>query len=231
MNSSRNSTPRCASVRECRLSITPVTWVRATVPSGLGWTEGVARVLRALVAASESVVSSAHAARAARRFDPSVHTDQRGRSFLDAATHPDAWWFLARSHRAPHPHESDDEAAVREVREETGFDVSASLMPLGVEYEYRLSSEVARKSNLCRARPGDSRRCVRCRGHRAEGSDAGPGRARRLRLVLASGGRRDARLAGREGRTRRPPQRATRAGLSAGSTSIARPGKCNSSTR
>jgi 8-oxo-dGTP pyrophosphatase MutT (NUDIX family) len=32
------------------------------------------------------------------------------------------------------------------VREETGFDVSASLMPLGVEYEYRLSSEVARKA-------------------------------------------------------------------------------------
>jgi hypothetical protein len=47
---------------------------------------------------------------------------------------------------APHPHESDDEAAVREVREETGFDVSASLMPLGVEHEYRLSSEVARKA-------------------------------------------------------------------------------------
>jgi len=47
---------------------------------------------------------------------------------------------------APHPHESDDEAAVREVREETGFDVSTSLTRLGVEYEYRLSSEVARKA-------------------------------------------------------------------------------------
>src|SRR5262245_12643917 len=47
---------------------------------------------------------------------------------------------------APHPHESDDEAAVRGVREETGFDVSESLLPLGVEYEYRLTADVVRRA-------------------------------------------------------------------------------------
>ena len=39
---------------------------------------------------------------------------------------------------APLPGETDREAAVREVREETGFDVTGSLFALGIAYRYRL---------------------------------------------------------------------------------------------
>lgn len=100
----------------------------------------------ALVAASESVVSSPMQ-RVPR--DVSVHLFTRtseGVHFLMLRRIPTRGGFWQGVTGAPHPHESDDEAAVREVREETGFDVSASLMPLGVEYEYRLSSEVAREA-------------------------------------------------------------------------------------
>jgi 8-oxo-dGTP pyrophosphatase MutT (NUDIX family) len=81
--------------------------------------------------------------------DVSIHLFTRtseGAHFLMLRRIPTRGGFWQGVTGAPHPHESDDEAAVREVREETGFDVSASLMPLGVEYEYRLSSEVARKA-------------------------------------------------------------------------------------
>jgi 8-oxo-dGTP pyrophosphatase MutT (NUDIX family) len=107
----------------------------------------VARVLRELVAASESVVSNAPMQRVPR--DVSIHLFTRtsdGAPFLMLRRIPTRGGFWQGVTGAPHPHESDDAAAVREVREETGFDVSASLMPLGVEYEYRLSSEVARKA-------------------------------------------------------------------------------------
>jgi 8-oxo-dGTP pyrophosphatase MutT (NUDIX family) len=39
---------------------------------------------------------------------------------------------------APLAGESDAEAAIREVREETGYEVGESLVALGVEYSYRL---------------------------------------------------------------------------------------------
>ncbi len=38
---------------------------------------------------------------------------------------------------APEPGESDTDAAVREVREETGFDVSGTIRPVGYRYELR----------------------------------------------------------------------------------------------
>jgi 8-oxo-dGTP pyrophosphatase MutT (NUDIX family) len=44
---------------------------------------------------------------------------------------------------APLPGETDAEAAVREVREETGFDVGRTLTPLDVEYSYALRPELA----------------------------------------------------------------------------------------
>jgi 8-oxo-dGTP pyrophosphatase MutT (NUDIX family) len=44
---------------------------------------------------------------------------------------------------APLPGETDAEAAAREVREETGFDVTGRLFPLGSSYAYRLPSELA----------------------------------------------------------------------------------------
>lgn len=120
--------------------------MRATVPSKLGWAEGVARVLRALVTAWGPWYL-APMQRVPR--DVSIHLFTRtseGAHFLMLRRIPTRGGFWQGVTGAPHPHESDDEAAVREVREETGFDVSASLMPLGVEYEYRLSSEVARKA-------------------------------------------------------------------------------------
>jgi 8-oxo-dGTP pyrophosphatase MutT (NUDIX family) len=42
---------------------------------------------------------------------------------------------------APLPGEADLEAAVRETREETGFDVAATVFALGVEYDYALRPE------------------------------------------------------------------------------------------
>jgi dihydroneopterin triphosphate diphosphatase len=45
---------------------------------------------------------------------------------------------------APLPHERDDEAAIREVQEETGFDVTRELIRLGVEYEYAITPAVGR---------------------------------------------------------------------------------------
>src|SRR5919108_1239359 len=44
---------------------------------------------------------------------------------------------------APLAGESDTEAAIREVQEETGYDVSASIVPLGVSYRYALRPELA----------------------------------------------------------------------------------------
>jgi 8-oxo-dGTP pyrophosphatase MutT (NUDIX family) len=44
---------------------------------------------------------------------------------------------------APLPGETDTEAAVREVLEETTFDVRDSIFPLGVNYSYALRPELA----------------------------------------------------------------------------------------
>jgi 8-oxo-dGTP pyrophosphatase MutT (NUDIX family) len=44
---------------------------------------------------------------------------------------------------APLVGETDTEAAVREVLEETGFDVAKRIFPLGVSYAYALRSDLA----------------------------------------------------------------------------------------
>jgi dATP pyrophosphohydrolase len=44
---------------------------------------------------------------------------------------------------APLAGETDTEAAIREVREEIGYDVSASIIPLAVGYSYALRPELA----------------------------------------------------------------------------------------
>ncbi len=43
---------------------------------------------------------------------------------------------------APLHDESDEAAALREVREETGWDVTASLQPLQVSYSYALRDDL-----------------------------------------------------------------------------------------
>ena len=83
----------------------------------------------------------------------SIHLFTRtseGAHFLMLRRIPTRGGFWQGVTGAPHPHESDDEAAIREVREETGFDVSASLMPLGVEYEYRLTRRSLGKQSMPR---------------------------------------------------------------------------------
>jgi 8-oxo-dGTP pyrophosphatase MutT (NUDIX family) len=80
--------------------------------------------------------------------DVSIHLFTRNgqsASFLMLRRIPTRGGFWQGVTGAPSAHESDAQAAVREVREETGFDVSANLLCIGVEYRYRLSSEVARK--------------------------------------------------------------------------------------
>jgi dihydroneopterin triphosphate diphosphatase len=44
---------------------------------------------------------------------------------------------------APLADETDTEAAIREVHEETGYEVGASIIPLGVSYSYALRPELA----------------------------------------------------------------------------------------
>jgi lipoyl(octanoyl) transferase len=46
---------------------------------------------------------------------------------------------------APLAGETDAEAAIREVREETGYEVSASIIPLGIGYSYALRPELAER--------------------------------------------------------------------------------------
>jgi lipoyl(octanoyl) transferase len=61
--------------------------------------------------------------------DVSIHLFTRtgeGAPFLMLRRIPTRGGFWQGLTGAPHPHESDDEAAVREVREETGFDVSGA---------------------------------------------------------------------------------------------------------
>lgn len=44
---------------------------------------------------------------------------------------------------APLAGETDTEAAIREVHEETGYEISASILPIGVSYSYALRADLA----------------------------------------------------------------------------------------
>jgi 8-oxo-dGTP pyrophosphatase MutT (NUDIX family) len=102
---------------------------------------------------------------------------------------------------APVVGETDREAAVREIREETGFDVEGSLFSLDVASGYRL--DPARQERWQRIY-GPDVQTVQVSSFAAEVPDrapARPGRTRPLLLVLVSRSVGDARLAGR---VRRP---------------------------
>lgn len=66
-----------------------------------------------------------------------------GVRFLMLRRIPERGGFWQGVSGAPLPGESDAEAAVREVREETGFEIGDSLFPLGVEYAHALPPEEA----------------------------------------------------------------------------------------
>jgi lipoyl(octanoyl) transferase len=66
-----------------------------------------------------------------------------GARFLMLRRIPERGGFWQGVSGAPLPGESDAEAAVREVREETGFEVGDSLFPLEVEYAHALPPEQA----------------------------------------------------------------------------------------
>lgn len=73
--------------------------------------------------------------------DVSVHLFRRaadGPAFLMLRRRPARGGFWQRVSGAPLPGETDAQAAVREVLEETGCDVSGGLFPLGVRYAYAL---------------------------------------------------------------------------------------------
>ena len=56
---------------------------------------------------------------------------------LRRAATSEEWIFWQGVSGAPEGDESDVDAALREVREETGFDVSATLRPVGIRFELR----------------------------------------------------------------------------------------------
>jgi len=61
-----------------------------------------------------------------------------GVCFLMLRRIPERGGFWQGVSGAPLPGESDAGAAVREVREETGFEIGDSLLPLGIEYAHAL---------------------------------------------------------------------------------------------
>jgi lipoyl(octanoyl) transferase len=78
--------------------------------------------------------------------DVSVHLFRRaadGANFLMLRRCPTRGGFWQGVSGAPLPGETDAEAAIREVLEETGFDVRRSIFPLGVSYSYALQSDLA----------------------------------------------------------------------------------------
>jgi lipoyl(octanoyl) transferase len=77
--------------------------------------------------------------------DVSVHLFRRepsGLRFLMLRRIPSRGGFWQGVTGAPLPGETDPQAAVREVREETGFDVTAELIDLDVRYSYALRREM-----------------------------------------------------------------------------------------
>jgi lipoyl(octanoyl) transferase len=68
-----------------------------------------------------------------------------GARFLMLRRVPDRGGFWQGITGAPLPGETDMQAAIREVREETGFDVSSSVFPLRVAYSYALRPELAER--------------------------------------------------------------------------------------
>lgn len=77
--------------------------------------------------------------------DVSVHLFQRtaaGPRFLMLRRCEFRGGFWQDVSGGPLAGETDTEAAVREVREETGFDVTDSIFPLGVIYAYALRAEL-----------------------------------------------------------------------------------------
>jgi 8-oxo-dGTP pyrophosphatase MutT (NUDIX family) len=61
----------------------------------------------------------------------------RGEAFLLLRRTAELGGFWQGVTGAPEPGESDVDAAVREVREETGYDVADSIRPIGYRYEIR----------------------------------------------------------------------------------------------
>jgi 8-oxo-dGTP pyrophosphatase MutT (NUDIX family) len=78
--------------------------------------------------------------------DLSVYLFRRrhaGAPFLMLRRSSDRGGFWQGVTGAPHLGERDMDAAIREVREETGFDVATTVFPLGVKYTYALQPERA----------------------------------------------------------------------------------------
>jgi lipoyl(octanoyl) transferase len=78
--------------------------------------------------------------------DVSIHLFRQaasGPSFLMLRRCPSRGGFWQGVSGAPLAGETDAEAAMREVLEETGFDVAGSIFPLGVSYAYALRRELA----------------------------------------------------------------------------------------
>jgi lipoyl(octanoyl) transferase len=80
--------------------------------------------------------------------DVSVHlfrVELPGLRFLMLRRLPHRGGFWQSVTGAPLPGETDREAAVREVREETGFGVSVTMRALGVTYSYALSPKLGHR--------------------------------------------------------------------------------------
>jgi lipoyl(octanoyl) transferase len=95
--------------------------------------------------------------------DVSVHLVSRtpgGPRFLMLRRIPERGGFWQGVSGAPLRGETDTEAAVREVREETGFDVDGRLVALGVSYSYARQPEDAGRWEQLYGRGVDAIRVV-----------------------------------------------------------------------
>jgi dihydroneopterin triphosphate diphosphatase len=78
--------------------------------------------------------------------DVSIHlfkATPRGFRYLMLRRPPARGGFWQSVTGAPLAGETDTEAAIREVHEETGYEISASIISLGVSYSYALRPELA----------------------------------------------------------------------------------------